>query len=48
MSLQGAYKITQKPAVAERIAAAITDLDDTIKVIRSTILALHSQEVERG
>ena len=42
MSLQGAYKITQKPAVAKRIATAITDLDDTIKVIRSTIFALHS------
>ena len=43
MSLQGAYKITQKPAVAERIAAAITDLDETIKVIRSTVFALHSR-----
>jgi signal transduction histidine kinase len=45
MSLQGAYKITQKPAVAERIATAITDLDDTIKVIRSTIFALHSHDL---
>ena len=45
MSLQGAYKITQKPAVAKRIAQAITDLDDTIKVIRSTIFALHSHEL---
>jgi signal transduction histidine kinase len=49
MSLQGAYKITQKPAVAKRISQAITDLDDTIKVIRSTIFALHSHELgEQG
>ena len=45
MALQGAYKITQKPAVAHRIAQAIADLDDTIKVIRSTIFALHSHEL---
>jgi signal transduction histidine kinase len=45
MSLQGAYKITQKPAVAKRISQAIADLDDTIKVIRSTIFALHSHEL---
>jgi len=42
MSLQGAYKITEKSAVARRIAQAISDLDDTIKVIRSTIFALHA------
>jgi signal transduction histidine kinase len=46
MSLQGAYKITQKPAVARRIAQAIEDLDGTIKVIRTTIFALHSHELE--
>jgi signal transduction histidine kinase len=46
MSLQGAYKITQKPAVARRIAQAVNDLDDTIKVIRSTIFALHAHESE--
>lgn len=45
MSLQGAYKITQKPAVARRIAQAIEDLDDTVKVIRSTIFALHAHEL---
>jgi signal transduction histidine kinase len=42
MSLQGAYKITDRPVVARRIAQAISDLDDTIKVIRSTIFALHA------
>jgi signal transduction histidine kinase len=46
MSLQGAYKITQKPAVAKRIAQSISDLDDTIKVIRSTIFALHAHEID--
>ena len=45
MSLQGAFKITQKPAVAKRIAQAISDLDDTIKVIRSTIFALHAHDL---
>ncbi|HET9172712.1 MAG TPA: GAF domain-containing protein [Actinospica sp.] len=45
MSLQGAYKITQKPAVAKRVAQAIVDLDDTIKVIRSTIFSLHAHEL---
>ncbi|HEV2635996.1 MAG TPA: GAF domain-containing protein [Actinocrinis sp.] len=48
MSLQGAYKITEKPAVARRIARAITDLDETIKVIRSTIFALHAHEQGDG
>jgi len=47
MSLQGAYKITQKPAVARRIAQAIEDLDDTVKVIRSTIFALHAHELDQ-
>ena len=45
MSLQGAYKITQKPAVAKRIAQSISDLDDTIKVIRSTIFSLHAHDL---
>jgi len=44
MSLQGAYKITEKAAVADRISQAIADLDDTIKVIRSTIFALQARE----
>ena len=47
MSLQGAYKITQKPAVARRIAQAIEDLDDTVKVIRSTIFALHAHDLDQ-
>jgi signal transduction histidine kinase len=46
MSLQGAYKITEKPAVAKRLAQGIADLDDTIKVIRSTIFALNAHELD--
>ena len=48
MSLQGAYKITEKPAVARRISQSIADLDDTIKVIRSTIFALHARDHGNG
>jgi signal transduction histidine kinase len=48
MSLQGAYKITEKPAVAKRISQAIQDLDDTMKVIRSTIFALHAHDLGDG
>jgi signal transduction histidine kinase len=47
MSLQGAYKITEKPAVAKRLAQGIADLDDTIKVIRSTIFALNTHELDQ-
>jgi len=48
MSLQGAYQITQKPAVAKRIAQGIEDLDETIKVIRSTIFALGAHELDQN
>jgi signal transduction histidine kinase len=33
-------KITEKPAVRDRVNKAVSELDDTIKVIRSTIFAL--------
>jgi signal transduction histidine kinase len=46
MSLQAAYKITDKPEVARRVTEAITDLDETIKVIRSTIFSLHAHEMD--
>ena len=44
MSLQSAHKLADNPAVAHRIAAAVSDLDETVKVIRSTIFALHAHE----
>jgi signal transduction histidine kinase len=40
MTLQSVLKITDKPAVRERVTKAVSELDDTIKVIRSTIFAL--------
>ncbi|GAA2003406.1 sensor histidine kinase [Catenulispora subtropica] len=40
MTLQSVLKITEKQAVRDRVGKAVADLDDTIKVIRSTIFAL--------
>ena len=48
MMLQGTTRIDGVPdAVAERIARAVDDLDDTIKEIRQTIFALH-EPVDSG
>ena len=47
MSLQGAYKITGKPEVARRVTQAVADLDETIRVIRSTIFSLHAHEMNQ-
>jgi len=43
MTLQSVLKITEKQAVRERVNKAVSELDDTIKVIRSTIFALSEQ-----
>ncbi len=40
MTLQSVLKITDKQAVRDRVNKAVSELDDTIKVIRSTIFAL--------
>jgi len=40
MTLQSVLKITEKQAVRDRVNKAVSELDDTIKVIRSTIFAL--------
>ena len=40
MTLQSVLKITEKQAVRDRVNKAVAELDDTIKVIRSTIFAL--------
>ena len=40
MTLQTVLKITEKQAVRDRVNKAVSELDDTIKVIRSTIFAL--------
>ncbi|HEU5427462.1 MAG TPA: GAF domain-containing sensor histidine kinase [Actinocrinis sp.] len=47
MALQTAYKVTEKPAAARRIAQSVTDLDETIKVIRSTIFSLHAHDLNQ-
>ena len=48
MTLQSVLKITEKQAVRDRVTNAVADLDDTIRVIRSTIFALSEHdEVER-
>jgi signal transduction histidine kinase len=44
ISLQGACKITADPAVAHRIAAAVSDLDETVKVIRSKVFSQHPRD----
>ncbi|WP_030933839.1 GAF domain-containing protein [Streptomyces sp. NRRL B-24720] len=44
MTLQSALKFVQHPESAERLERAVNDLDDTIKVIRSTIFGLRTHE----
>ncbi len=41
LGLQGAARMAERPAVAERLEAAVDDLDVTIRDIRATIFALH-------
>jgi signal transduction histidine kinase len=44
MTLQTVLKMTEKTAVRDRVSHVVADLDDTIKVIRSTIFALQEHE----
>jgi signal transduction histidine kinase len=48
ISLQTAGMLAQVPEVAERIAAAVDDLDETIREIRNTIFALQAPIGRRG
>ena len=41
LALQGAARMSARPEVAERVEAAIEDLDVTIRDIRATIFSLH-------
>lgn len=41
LQLQGLARVAEPPRVAERLTAAVGDLDATIRDIRSTIFALH-------
>ncbi|MCA6096735.1 histidine kinase, partial [Streptomyces sp. SCA3-4] len=44
MTLQSADRFIDHPEAAERVRRAVDDLDETIKIIRSTIFGLRSRE----
>ncbi|MCE7081285.1 GAF domain-containing protein [Streptomyces sp. ST2-7A] len=48
MTLQSAGPLIEHPAAAERVGRAVDDLDETIKIIRSTIFALRTAEQRGG
>ncbi|MBD0734734.1 histidine kinase [Streptomyces sp. CBMA29] len=47
MTLQSAVRFVQHPEASERLLRAVDDLDETIKIIRSTIFGLRSHDRER-
>ncbi len=48
MTLQSAGRFVEHPEAAERVVRAVDDLDETIKIIRSTIFGLRSREGRGG
>ena len=48
MTLQSAARLVQHEGAAERVARAVGDLDETIKIIRSTIFGLRAREEDTG
>jgi signal transduction histidine kinase len=46
MTLQSAGRFIEHPEASERVVRAVDDLDETIKIIRSTIFGLRSREGE--
>ncbi len=48
MTLQSAVRFVDHPEASERLLRAVDDLDETIKIIRSTIFALRTRETGRG
>ncbi|WP_055486700.1 GAF domain-containing sensor histidine kinase [Streptomyces sp. WMMB 322] len=48
MTLQSAARLMEHNAAAERVSRAVDDLDETIKIIRSTIFGLRVQEERAG
>lgn len=48
MTLQSAGRFIDHPEAAERVLRAVDDLDETIKIIRSTIFGLRSREGRTG
>jgi signal transduction histidine kinase len=47
MTLQSAVRFVDRPEASERLLRAVDDLDETIKIIRSTIFGLRAHEGER-
>lgn len=48
MTLQSAARLVRHEGAAERVSRAVGDLDETIKIIRSTIFGLRAREEETG
>ncbi|MDJ0382344.1 GAF domain-containing protein [Streptomyces sp. G-G2] len=48
MTLQSAVRFVEHPQASERLLRAVDDLDETIKIIRSTIFGLRSREGPRA
>ncbi|MFJ9943231.1 GAF domain-containing sensor histidine kinase [Streptomyces erythrochromogenes] len=48
MTLQSAARLVEHEGAAERIGRAVDDLDETIKIIRSTIFGLRTKDRESG
>ncbi|KAB1148177.1 GAF domain-containing protein [Streptomyces luteolifulvus] len=48
MTLQSAGRFIEHPQAAERVVRAVDDLDETIKIIRSTIFGLRSHDGAGG
>ncbi|MFE1792922.1 GAF domain-containing protein [Streptomyces sp. NPDC059525] len=48
MTLQSAARLVQHEGAAERVGRAVDDLDETIKIIRSTIFGLRTKDRDSG
>ncbi|MFJ9348236.1 GAF domain-containing protein [Streptomyces sp. NPDC101237] len=48
MTLQSAGRFVEHPEAAERVARAVDDLDETIRIIRSTIFGLRIRDGDAG
>jgi signal transduction histidine kinase len=48
MTLQSAARFIEHPGASERVVRAIADLDETIKIIRTTIFGLRAREAVGG
>ncbi|WP_107425903.1 GAF domain-containing sensor histidine kinase [Streptomyces gilvosporeus] len=48
MTLQSAVRFVDHPEATERLMRAVDDLDETIKIIRSTIFGLRAHDTVRG